>query len=45
MIELSESVGVGRPNRAADVKLVQQLLNNHIKALAPMSPPVEAKSV
>ncbi len=38
MHDLSESVGVDRPNRAADVKLVQQLLNNHIKALAPMAP-------
>ncbi len=38
MTELSQSVGVGRPNRPADVTLIQQLLNKHIKAIAPLAP-------
>lgn len=41
MIRLSAAVGPGRPNRKADVKAVQALLNRNIAKLHPFLPLVE----
>lgn len=37
MIDITAPVGDAQPNRTADVKLVQELLNRNIKALAPLA--------